>query len=226
LLGRRIIFSSPGASPSQVREPQRIDRRDQKRLSPMKSSATLLRALVRPSAVTALYIVCVTCVLTLPLKSQDRRADGTPDSSGKVLSRSQTAQSAGARVAGYLGALPLAFEPNQGQTGDGVKYVAHGAGYNVFFTSSETVFVLGASARKNIAKNQTANPVDILRMSLAGANASADLVAVDPLPGRTNYLIGPRENWHTNIPNFRKILQRQVYPGVDISYHGTEGQLE
>jgi hypothetical protein len=160
------------------------------------------------------------------LNSQDRRPGGTRALPGNVLLQGHSNHATGAKVAGYLGALPLAFEPNQGQTSDVVKYVAHGARYNAFFTSSETVLVLGASSRAKHAESLTAIPVDILRMSLAGANASADLVAVDQLPGRTNYFTGPPANWHTNIPNFQRILQRQVYPGIDISYHGTEGQLE
>jgi Beta-propeller repeat/Abnormal spindle-like microcephaly-assoc'd, ASPM-SPD-2-Hydin len=218
--------SNQGISRSQVRDPKRIDCPDHKRKLLMKSSATPLRALGRPGAVTAFCIVCVTCVFTVALKSQDRRPDGIAALPRNVSSQGRANGPSGTKVAGYLGALPLAFEPNQGQTDAEVKYVARGARYNVFFTPSETVLVLGASSHTNPAENQTANPVDILRMRLAGANASADLVAVDQLQGKSNYLIGPRENWHTSIPNFRRILQRQVYPGIDISYHGTEGQLE
>jgi hypothetical protein len=129
-------------------------------------------------------------------------------------------------VADYLGALPLAFEPNRGQTSDPVKYVAHGSHYNVFFTPSETVLVLGASSRIKPTENREANPADILRMRLAGTIASPDFVAAEQLPGKSNYLIGSSENWHTNIPNFGRIVQGQVYPGIDVSYHGTAGQLE
>lgn len=192
----------------------------------MKSSAALFRALASPGAVTAACLVCATFVTIQPLKSQDRRPDGIPALPISVLSQSHSNRPSDTKVAGYLEALPLAFEPSQGQSSVGVKYIARGAHYNVFFTPSETVLVLGASFRTKPAENQGANPVDVLWMRLAGANASADLVAVDQLPGKTNYFIGPPENWRTDIPNFRRILQRQVYPGIDISYHGTEGQLE
>src|SRR5713101_4282696 len=154
----------------------------------MKSSAAPFRALARPGALTAFWIVCVTFVTIQSLKSQDRRPDGTPALPISVLAQSHSKRPSDTKVAGYLGALPLAFEPNQGQTSAGVKYVARGARYNVFFTPSETVLVLGASSRTKSAKGLAGNPVDILRMSLAGANASADLVAVDPLPGKSNYL--------------------------------------
>jgi hypothetical protein len=191
----------------------------------MKSSATPFRALGKP-AVAAFCMVCVTCVLTLALKSQNLRAGGTPALARDVLSQAHSNRLSASRVAGYLGALPLAFEPNQGQSSDGVKYIARGTGYTVFFTPSETVLVLGKSSSTKRAGRAATHPSDTLRMSLVGADASADFIATDQLPGKTNYLIGPRANWHTSIPNFRRISQRQVYPGIDISYHGTEGQLE
>ena len=192
----------------------------------MKSPATPHRALGRPGAVTVFLVLCVSCILNNPLHSRDRQADTARALPTSVRSSTHSDRSSSTKVAGYLGALPLAFEPNQGQTSGAVKYVTHGPLYNVFFTSSETVLVLGSSSHITPTNGQATNPVDILRMRLAGANASAHLVAADRLPGRTNYLIGTQENWHTNIPNFRRIVQRQVYPGIDISYHGTEGQLE
>src|SRR4029077_9581934 len=113
----------------------------------MKSSAAPLRALGKPGAVIALCIVCVACVLTQSLKSQDRRPNGTHLFPMNTLSQGRSTRSSDAKVAGYLATLPLAFEPNQGQSSDLVKYVAHGARYNVFFTPSETVLVLGAPSR-------------------------------------------------------------------------------
>lgn len=192
----------------------------------MKSSARPLRAPGRLGAVIAFCLVCGTCVLTLALKGQDQRADGTPAAAKKAVSRGHSDPTSSARVAGYLGALPLAFEPNQGQSNDAVKYIARGARYNVYFTSAETVLVLQGSSGVKSAASPANQPADILRMSLKGADPSADLVAADQLPGKTNYFIGPRENWHSDIPNYRRILRRQVYPGIDISYHGAEGQLE
>jgi hypothetical protein len=144
----------------------------------MKSSATPLRALGRPGAVTAFCIVCVTCILIQPLKSQDRRADAKPAMPRKVLSPGHSDRPLGTRAAGYLGALPLAFEPNQGQSSDGVKYVARGARYNIFFTPAETVLVLGASSPTKTSGSPAISRVDILRMSLAGADTSAGLAYV------------------------------------------------
>src|SRR5215211_4920914 len=43
-----------------------------------------------------------------------------------------------------LGTLPLAFEPNQGQTDRAVRYLAHGLGGTLYFTPGEVVLVLPA----------------------------------------------------------------------------------
>ncbi len=49
------------------------------------------------------------------------------------------------RVQASLGALPLAFEANQGQTDPQVRYMARGNGYTVFLTANDTVFALQSS---------------------------------------------------------------------------------
>src|SRR5581483_1015462 len=41
-----------------------------------------------------------------------------------------------------LARLPLAFEPNQGQTDGAVRYMARGSGFRLFLTSSEAVVAL------------------------------------------------------------------------------------
>jgi len=58
-----------------------------------------------------------------------------PISSAAVESRALTA----------YGNLPLAFEPNQGQTDPLVKYLARGRGYTLFLTSREAVLSLPAT---------------------------------------------------------------------------------
>src|SRR6266436_5984377 len=44
-----------------------------------------------------------------------------------------------------LSKLPLAFEPNLGQADPRVRFLAHGNGYELFFTEQETVLTFSAS---------------------------------------------------------------------------------
>jgi hypothetical protein len=119
-------------------------------------------------------------------------------------------------IAQSYGKLPLSFEPNQGQTGDDVKFLARGNGYTVFLTPAEAVFALRKGA-KHAA----------VRMNLDGANAHAQFSAMDEFPGKTNYLIGNQPSqWRTNIPNYGKVRESGIYPGIDLVYYGNQRELE
>jgi hypothetical protein len=64
-------------------------------------------------------------------------------------------------------------------------------------------------------------------MKLAGGNPSPRVSETDPLPGRTNYLIGnDPAQWHTNVRTFARVRYESVYPGIDLVYHGNQQQLE
>ncbi|MGH7813011.1 MAG: SBBP repeat-containing protein [Candidatus Binataceae bacterium] len=69
---------------------------------------------------------------------------------------------------------------------------------------------------------------DVLRMELVGANHNAKIEGVDPLPGKSNYFIGSDlKRWHTDIPTYARVRYRNVYPGIDLVYYGTnQRQLE
>jgi len=134
------------------------------------------------------------------------------------------------------GKLPLAFEPNRGQTDGQVKFLTRGRGFTFYLTPSETVLALRGSALGASAGADTENaapgrnvpaPQSVLRIELAGANHSAKIEPQRLLPGITNYFIGSNPSkWRTHIPNYARVLYRQVYPGVDAVYYGNEGRLE
>jgi hypothetical protein len=67
----------------------------------------------------------------------------------------------------------------------------------------------------------------VLRATLLGANAAANLTGLEQLPTRTNYFIGsdPRR-WKTNVPNYAKVKYSGVYPGVDLVFYGNQDLLE
>lgn len=105
--------------------------------------------------------------------------------------------------------LPLSFEPNQGQSGPGVLYLArHGK------------LALGLTATGLAAPHG-------LRVDFANALPGARAEGLDRLPSVTNYLIGadPRQ-WRTRIPNFARVRYREVWPGVDAVFYGNARQIE
>ncbi|MGO9454314.1 MAG: SBBP repeat-containing protein [Candidatus Binataceae bacterium] len=43
----------------------------------------------------------------------------------------------------------------------------------------------------------------------------------------SNYLIGSKpSNWKRHVPNFAGVRYEQLYPGIDVRYHGEQGKLE
>ena len=119
---------------------------------------------------------------------------------------------------------PVSFEPNQGQTEARVKFMARGSGYNLFLMSSGAVFFVHPDKMKN---DLVPTESEALAMKLVGASATVTITGKDELPGKSSYFLGSDpKGWHTNIPNFERVQYENVYPGIDLVYHGIGGQLE
>jgi hypothetical protein len=139
---------------------------------------------------------------------------------------------------GY-GKLPLAFEVNQGQTAPDVRFLAHGAGYQLFLTSQEAVLTLhrplaasprgtkGPTSLAGRRKPGGALKTSVLRMHLDGANPAAEIAGTKLLPGKVNYFIGnDPQKWRTDIPSYEAVRYQDIYPGVDLLFYGREQRLE
>jgi hypothetical protein len=125
------------------------------------------------------------------------------------------------------GKAPIAFEPNLGQSDSQVKFLARADGYTLFLTPAETVFLLkGATAEAKPGQvNSEAGAA--LRVRFLQANEAAPMQAAKELIGKVNYLRGKDPSgWHTDIPTFAEVVQRGVYPGIDVVYYGNQRQLE
>lgn len=128
------------------------------------------------------------------------------------------AQPASHQAVSPYGKLPLSFEPNQGQTAAGVQFISRGPGYTIFLSPASATIALQGDASKAGA---------VVRMDLLGAHPDPTIQPQDKLPGITNYLLGStRTKWPTNVPTYAKTRSRNVYPGIDLVYYGTAGQLE
>jgi hypothetical protein len=131
------------------------------------------------------------------------------------------------------GKFPMSFEPNEGQAGTSVKFLARGSGYNVFLTSTEAVLAISKTAKgrwssESAERAESANARSaVVLMRLDGANPASEVMGIDELEGKTNYFLGnDPEQWRTNIPTYKKVRYRSVYSGIDLVYYGSGGQLE
>ena len=125
------------------------------------------------------------------------------------------------------GQLPLAFEPNVGQTTAQANFLTQGNGYTLLLNADQATLGLQQS-KANISSSPGSPPpvvnTEVLTTRLVGANPAASGTALDQLPGVSNYLIGSNPaNWHTNIPNYGQVEYQNVYPGIDQIYYGNQG---
>jgi uncharacterized repeat protein (TIGR01451 family) len=128
-----------------------------------------------------------------------------------------------------FGQLPVAFESNTGQTDSRARFVLRGPGYTAFFNEREMVFAFRHNERQpsRYHRRQRTVAQSIVHVTLVASNPKAQLIGVDELPTRANYLIGPDSNqWHTDVPAYSRLAARNVYPGIDVTYYGTARNLE
>lgn len=115
-------------------------------------------------------------------------------------------------VAYCQSALPAAFEPNRGQAAPAVDYVARSRGYSLALSAS------GATVH---------SPGAAVTTRLVGARENAQVQAEEQLLGKVHYLRGRDSGaWLKDIPTFARVRYREVYPGVDVLYYGSQGRLE
>src|SRR5437016_3709260 len=121
--------------------------------------------------------------------------------------------------------MPLVFEPNRGQAPANIAFLARGGDYSIFLQSNRTMLVLPTLV--NGAKRDQRSQSLFVTLQLLHANGEARAEVMDPLPGKSNYFIGKRSaNWKTGIPQYGKVAFKSIYPGIDLVYYGTGGQLE
>jgi Immunoglobulin I-set domain/Beta-propeller repeat len=109
--------------------------------------------------------------------------------------------------------LPLYFEANPDRT----EFLSRSSGYEFLITSE------GAQ----IALRNGADRPATMRMSFDGGNARAVIRGDGELAGKINYLIGnDASKWQTGLPTFSRVQVSEIYPGIDLVFHGNQQQLE
>src|SRR5580658_663237 len=191
--------------------------------------------------VPVLAIIAVSLLVFSPAR---HRHAASAASAGSLTPQSATATPAArARIQAAYAALPLAFEQNVGQTDGQVKYMAQANSYTLFLTADDAVFSLRSRTaegrlparrrrdtlraknlpQRNTGKDSTA----VVRMQFAGANSPAKVAASGQLPGKANYFVGnDPSKWHSDVARYARVSYEDVYPGVNLAFHGVERQLE
>src|SRR5947209_3060364 len=99
--------------------------------------------------------------------------------------------------------FPLAFEANQGQADQRIKFLAREASGELQLSDNSVTLRSKRSA---------------LSFHFKGANGTPRVVGEEPLAERRNFLLGnDRSKWRTDVPTFRRVVYEQLYPGIDVS---------
>lgn len=159
-------------------------------------------------------------------------------------------RAAAGRVTAKYTQLPLSFEPcSEANCGPGQegRFLARGSKGAVLVAPGEVAISLPSYQEPLVSPVKFADPLlsfadlqskitpphsqgaytSFLRMKLVGANPKAKVIALEELPGKSNYFIGndPRK-WRTDVPTFAKVRYEGVYPGIDLVYYGNGRHFE
>jgi len=111
--------------------------------------------------------------------------------------------------------LPLSFIQNAGQTDRRVCYYAQGPGYSVSFMQ-KGVGLAFAQRKQGMA----------LGLRFLGANKALPHGEAR-LEGKVSYLLGnDPAKWRSGVPSYGKVVYRDLWPGVDMSFRGGDGRLK
>jgi hypothetical protein len=118
-----------------------------------------------------------------------------------------------------VAALPVAFEQNRGQVATAATFVARGSGYAFL------VDPLGVTLEFTPGAHRGRHGDDVVRVDLVGADPHARPDVASPA-GTTSSFTGDPSRWRTGVPDYARVGFHNVYPGIDVVYHGSGGSLE
>jgi Beta-propeller repeat len=188
----------------------------------------LRSAVWRPWAACAVAVLGCVAIAAPPGSNSHRLAWAGPSPARVAPARSEVLRA--------YQRLPVSFAPNEGQTDSRVKFMSRGSGYTLFLTEDEAVLSLRRSETNGgeeapggfgAAPRERRTTKAEVRFALLGANPAAAVQGTDELPGRTNFLHGnDPARWRTNVPNYAGVRFADIYPGIDLVYDGTRGDLQ
>lgn len=113
----------------------------------------------------------------------------------------------------------VTFEPNRGQAPARADYIARSERYTAGLQSHRVV-VRGPSTADGATPTTTT-------LVLTGARRDVAAAAGGRLPSHSNYLLGSSPGkWVTGVPHYSRVAYEDVYPGIDVAYHGDARGLE
>ena len=121
-----------------------------------------------------------------------------------------------AQISQTYGQLPLSFIANVGQINNSdIEFHLKAEQHDIFFLPDEIVFSTFGEVDGEMVNT-------VVTSELVGANPDTEVLGLNQLSGIANFLIGPEENWQTNVPTYEGVYYDNIYPGIDLVFTGTE----
>lgn len=165
---------------------------------------------------------------------------GTPPPARRVTMVRPGAKAAPvAEVASGYGKIPLTFVENRGQSAAAIAYEVLGRDAISFRAGGVTFQVPGEGSRgerrsvpgprRNGVRHGGLSADRLRREPPALDEVTLDFIAANPesrpegqdvAPGVVSYFRGAPEEWKTAIPTYRRVVYRELWPGIDLEFAG------
>jgi hypothetical protein len=117
----------------------------------------------------------------------------------------------------FSGPEHLGFEPNRGQAGPDVRFLAWHPGFVAELRSTGAVVSWRPAREAGAAR---------LGIRFAGGRTPRSVAGLDELAARSHYFTGSDpKRWLAGIPQYARVGYSGVYPGVDVLFQGRPGAL-
>ena len=140
---------------------------------------------------------------------------------------------------------PFMFEANRGQADSQVQFVSRSGGYSLNLCQGKFLLAFASDvsdASSNFLaarRGRLADPLlhghtrpepkraTSVTIDLVGASRNSIVMGEEALPAKINYFLGQdATQWVRNVPTYRKVRYREIYPGIDLVYYGNRHEME
>jgi len=135
------------------------------------------------------------------------------------------------QAASSYGKVPPYFIRNDGQLDQAVRYYVKGPRGTVYLTNTEVVFDFLQENPAEEGEEEEEEPGRggpereekktftrlVFRQQFKDSNPEVKVDGEKELPGKINYFVGGKENWHSNIPTVEEVIYHDLYPGINLN---------
>ena len=115
----------------------------------------------------------------------------------------------------------MSFEANVGQSDPDVAFITRGNNYSLFLTNTDAVLSMTGTSESGDSMSA------VVSMQFVGANAAPEIVGIEELSGKSNYILGNDPlAWHLDVPNYGAVEYEEIYAGIDVVYTSNSQRLQ